>query len=70
MFFLINNVNFFNLETDEGFIKIHLAKSETDISSNVKELTEALDNNHISSEKESSTDAIAFTSIRELFQVM
>ncbi|XP_055934731.1 folliculin-like [Argiope bruennichi] len=57
-------------ETDEGFIKIHLAKTETDTSSNVNELTEALDNSHISSDRESSNDSIIFTSVRELFQIL
>ncbi|GIX72726.1 folliculin [Caerostris extrusa] len=57
-------------ETDEGFIKIHLTKPESNSSHNISDLSDTLDGCHISSEEDSSEDVISFSSIRELFQIL
>ncbi|GFY77307.1 folliculin [Trichonephila inaurata madagascariensis] len=56
-------------ETDEGFIKIHLTKPDVD-SSHISDLSDKLENNHISSEEDTSKGAVTFSSIRELFQIL
>ncbi|GFY13147.1 folliculin [Trichonephila clavipes] len=57
-------------ETDEGFIKIHLTKPDVDSSNDISDLSDKLENNHISSEEDTSKGAVTFSSIRELFQVL
>lgn len=55
------------IETEEGFIKIHLTKSEED-SSDIAEISDKLENSCILGQ-EDVTDNITFPSIRELYQV-
>lgn len=55
------------IETEEGFIKIHLTKSGED-SSNIAEISDKLENSCILGQ-EGATDDITFSSIRELYQV-
>ncbi|KFM70783.1 Folliculin, partial [Stegodyphus mimosarum] len=57
-------------ETEEGFIKIHLTASEDEIIPAINDSCYKSDNSLTSGEEDSFDGAIAFSSIRELYQVL